>query len=86
MLKIYIKNLVRDIKSTWESIRYIKHNTFYDIGTTYLQWRVLRMLSKKYPLGEIYEPLDELSQRRYDKQMKRVTESIINSKFHDIDY
>jgi len=85
-MKLYFKNLIRDIKSTWESIRYIKHNTFYDIGTTYLQWRVLRMLSKKYPMGEIYEPLDELSQRRYDRQMKRQMERLMNSKFEEDDW
>ena len=54
--------------------------------TLYLQWQVLRMLSKKYPLGEIYEPLDELSQRRYDNQMKRVQEKILNSKFEEDDW
>ena len=85
-MKTYFKNLIRDIKSTWESIRHIKHNTFYDIGTTYLQWEVLRMLSKKYPMGDIYKPLDELSQRRYDKQMKRVTEQIMNDKFEEDDW
>ena len=85
-MKTYFQNLIMDIKSTWESIKYIKHNTFYDIGTTYLQWEVLRMLSKKYPMGDIYKPLDELSQRRYDKQMKRVTEQIMNDKFEEDDW
>ena len=85
-MKLYFKNLISDIKSTWESIRYTTHNTFYDIETTYLQWKVLRMLSKKYPMGEIYEPLDELSQRRYDKQMKRQTERLMNSKFEEDDW
>ena len=85
-MKTYFQNLIRDIKSTWESIKYIQHNTFYDIGTTYLQWQVLRMLSKKYPMGDVYEPLDELSQRRYDKQMKRVTQRIMNEKFEEDDW
>jgi hypothetical protein len=82
MLKLYLKNLSNDIKSTWQSWKIIQ----YDIGTLYLQWQVLRMLSKKYPLGEIYEPLDELSQRRYDNQMKRVQEKILNSKFEEDDW
>ena len=85
-MKLYFKNLISDIKSAWESIRYTTHNTFYDIETTYLQWKVLRMLSKKYPMGEIYEPLDELSQRRYDKQMKRNQERLFNSKFEEDDW
>ena len=85
-MKIYFKNLIRDIKSTWFSFKHIKTNTFYDIGTLYLQWEVLRMLSKKYSMGDIYEPLDELSQRRYDKQMKRVTQQIMNDKFEEDDW
>ena len=85
-MKTYFKNLIRDIKSTWESIKYIKHNTFYDIGTLYLQWEVLRMLSKHYSMDDIHKPLDELSQRRYDKQMKRVTEQIVNDKFEEDDW
>jgi len=44
------------------------------------------MLSKKYPMGDVYEPLDELSQRRYDKQMKRNQERLFNSKFEEDDW
>ena len=82
MLGLYFKNLSKDIQATWEGWKIIQ----YDIGTLYLQWQVLRMLSKKYPLGDIYEPLDELSQRRYDNQMKRVQEKILNSKFEEDDW
>ena len=51
-----------------------------------LQYQVLRMLSKKYPDGIINKPLDEVSQKRYDKQMKRVTEQITNGKFEEDDW
>ena len=81
-MMMYFKNLKHDILATWESWKIIQ----YDIGTLYLQWQVLRMLSKKYPLGEVYQPLDELSQRRYDNQMKRVQEKILNSKFEEDDW
>ena len=81
-MKLYFKNLINDIKSTWTSWKVIQ----YDIGTLYLQWEVLRMLSKKYPMGDIYEPLDELSQRRYDNQMKRVQEKILNDIFEEDDW
>ena len=81
-MMIYFKNLKHDIHATWESWKVIQ----YDIGTLFLQWKVLRMLSKKYPLGDVYEPLDELSQRRYDNQMKRVQERILNNKFEEDDW
>ena len=32
-----------------------------------------------------HEPLDELSQRRYDKHIKRITNKIRNNDFHEID-
>ena len=51
-----------------------------------IRGRVLRMLSKKYPDGNMREPLDELSQRRYDKHIKRITNKIRNNDFHEIDY
>jgi len=85
-MKIYFKNLIRDIKSTWFSFKHIKTNTFYDIGTLYLQWEVLRMLSKEYGYGDIDKPLNELSQKRYDKLTKRVMDKIANDDFHEIDY
>ena len=81
-MKNYFKNLKRDIKSTWDSWKVIQ----YDIETLYLQWRVLRMLSIKYPDGEFDKPLDEVSAKRYDKQMKRIQEKIANDEFHSIDY
>ena len=79
-MKLYFQNLINDIKVTYHSLGYI------DITTIILQWRVLRMLSKHYSNENTDEPLDELSQRRYDKQMKRVTKKICESDFHDIDY
>jgi len=85
-MKIYFKNLIRDIKSTWFSFKHIKTNTFYDIGTLYLQWEVLRMLSKEYGYGDIDKPLNELSQKRYDKLTKRVMDKIANDDFYEIDY
>ena len=81
-MRYYFKNLKNDILATWESWKVIQ----YDIGTLYLQWQVLRMLSKKYPMGNVYQPLDELSQRRYDNQMKRVQEKILNNKFEEDDW
>ena len=81
-MKNYFKNLKRDIKSTWDSWKVIQ----YDIETLYLQWRVLRMLSIKYPNGEFDKPLDEVSAKRYDKQMKRIEKKIANDEFHSIDY
>ena len=82
-MKNYFKNLKRDIKSTWDSWKVIQ----YDIETLYLQWRVLRMLSIKYPDGDVTkEPLDEVSAKRYDKQMKRIEKKIANDEFHSIDY
>ena len=81
-MKYYFKNLKNDILATWESWKVIQ----YDIGTLYLQWQVLRMLSKKYPMGNVYQPLDDLSQRRYDNQMKRVQEKILNNKFEEDDW
>tara|TARA_B100001769_G_C22044647_1_gene561414 strand:- start:932 stop:1072 length:141 start_codon:yes stop_codon:yes gene_type:complete len=44
------------------------------------------MLSKKYPDGIMTEPLDEISQKRYDNQMKRVKEKISNSNFWEDDW
>ena len=85
-MKLYFKNLIHDIKVTLESIRHWGSYTFDDIGTIYLQWEVIRMLSIKYPDGDVTEPLDELSQRRYDKQMKRIEKKISNDDFHSIDY
>ena len=79
-MKEYFQNLTNDIKVTFSSFGHL------DITTIILQWRVLRMLSINYPDGNIDEPLDELSQRRYDKQMKRLTKKICDSDFHDIDY
>ena len=62
-MKIYFKNLIYDIKVTLKSIRYWGSYTWYDIGTIYLQWRVIRMLSLKYPDGDVTkEPLDEVSE------------------------
>ena len=78
----YFKTLKRDIKSTWDSWKVIQ----YDIETLYLQWKVLRMLSIKYPDGEFDKPLDEVSAKRYDKQMKRIEKKIANDEFHSIDY
>ena len=37
---------------------------------------------QKYPDGNMREPLDELSQRRYDKHIKRITNKIRNNDFH----
>ena len=85
-MKLYFKNLIHDIKVTLDSIRHWGSYTFHDIGTIYLQWKVIRMLSIKYPDGDVTEPLDELSQRRYDKQMKRIEKKISNDDFHSIDY
>ena len=79
-MKEYFQNLTNDIKVTFISLGHL------DITTIILQWRVLRMLSINYPDGNTDEPLDELSQRRYDKQMKRLTKKICDSDFHDIDY
>ena len=76
-----------DIKVTLESIRYWGSYTWYDIGTIYLQWRVIRMLSIKYQDGDVTrEPLDEVSAKRYDKQMKRMEKKISDDDFHSIDY
>ena len=45
------------------------------------------MLSLKYPDGDVTrEPLDEVSAKRYDKQMKRMEKKISNDDFHSIDY
>ena len=85
-MKIYCKNLIHDIKVTLDSIRHWGSYSFHDMGTIYLQWEVIRMLSLKYPDGDVTEPLDELSQRRYDKQMKRIEKKISDDDFHSIDY
>ena len=78
-MKLYFKNLIHDIKVTLESIRYWGSYSWYDIETMYLQWKVLRMLSLKYPDGDVTkEPLDEVSAKRYDKQMKRIEKKILN--------
>ena len=79
-MKLYFQNLLHDIKVSFHSFGHL------DVLTIYLQWRVLRMLSINYPDGNVSEPLDELSQRRYDKQKKRVTKKICESDFHDIEY
>ena len=81
-MKKYLKNLWRDICACRQSWLVIKE----DIKTLFLQYQVLRMLSKKYPDGVISEPLDEISQKRYDNQMKRVKEKILNSKFEEDDW
>ena len=85
-MNLYFKNLIHDIKVTLESIRYSGTYTFYDMGTLYLQWKVIRMLSLKYPDGDVTEPLDEVSAKRYDKQMKRMEKKISDDDFHSIDY
>ena len=86
-MKIYFKNLIYDIKVTLKSIRYWGSYSWYDIGTIYLQWRVIRMLSIKYPDGDVTrEPLDEVSAKRYDKQMKRMEKKISDNDFNSIDY
>ena len=59
---------------------------YQDIKTLFLQYQVLRMLSKKYPDGIISKPLDEISQKRYDNQMKRLEEKILNSKSEEDDW
>jgi len=86
-MKLYFKNLIHDIKVTLESIRHWGSYTFHDMGTIYLQWRVIRMLSLKYPDGDVTrEPLDEVSAKRYDKQMKRMEKKISDNDFNSIDY
>ena len=79
-MKLYFQNLLHDIKVSFHSFGHL------DVLTIYLQWRVLRMLSLTYPTGVVNEPLDELSQRRYDKQMKIIQEQMKNDNFHEIDY
>ena len=81
-MKKYLKNWWHDICVCRESWFVIKE----DIKTLILQYQVLRMLSKKYPNGIIKEPLDEVSQKRYDKQMRRVIDKINKDDFHEIDY
>ena len=81
-MKQYLKNWWHDVfscKQPWLSIK-------EDLITLMLQYQVLRMLSKKYPDGIMTEPLDEISQKRYDNQMKRVKEKILNSKFEEDDW
>ena len=51
-MKLYFKNLIHDIKVTLDSIRHWGTYSFHDMGTIYLQWEVIRMLSLKYPDGE----------------------------------
>jgi len=86
-MKIYFKNLMYDIKVTLESIRYWGSYSWYDIGTIYLQWRVIRMLSLKYPDGDVTrEPLDEVSAKRSDTQTKRMEKKISDNDFNSIDY
>ena len=81
-MKQYLKNWWHDVCSCRQSWLSIKE----DLITLMLQYQVLRMLSKKYPDGVINKPLDEVSQKRYDKQMKRVTEQITNGKFEEDDW
>ncbi len=81
-MKKYFENWWHDICACRQPWLVIKE----DIKTLFLQYQVLRMLSKKYPDGIVTEPLDEISQKRYDKQMARVTKKIAESDFHDIDY
>ena len=78
-MKKYLKNWWHDICACRQPWLVIKE----DIKTLFLQYQVLRMLSKKYPDGIMTEPLDEISQKRYDNQMKRVKEKILNSKFEE---
>ena len=81
-MKLYFKNWWRDVCSCRQTWLVVKE----EIITLVLEYRVLRMLSKKYPDGNMREPLDELSQRRYDKHIKRITNKIRNSDFHEINY
>ena len=81
-MKKYLKNWWHDICVCRESWLFIKE----DIKTLILQYQLLRMLSKKYPDGIVTKPLDEISQKRYDKQMERLKKKLSRSDFHEIDY
>ena len=81
-MKKYLKNWWHDICFCRESWLCIKE----DIKTLFLQYQVLRMLSKKYPDGIVTKPLDEISQKMYDKQMERLKKKLSRSNFHEIDY
>ena len=81
-MKKYLKNWWHDICVCRESWLFIKE----DIKTLFLQYQVLRMLSKKYPDGIVTKPLDEISQKRYDKQMERLKKKLSRSNFDEIDY
>jgi len=81
-MKKYLKNWWHDICVCRESWLFIKE----DIKTLFLQYQVLRMLSKKYPDGIVTKPLDEINQKRYDKQMERLKKKLSRSNFDEIDY